>query len=67
MTQKVKVKINGTIKNLELNPEQVLCRALSIAQSRDDVLIDSLTSMPITPVPLSIFHEYRTMRKTYPI
>jgi hypothetical protein len=39
-------------------------RALVLANSRDDVTIDNILSHPVGPIPVSMFHEDDTMRKS---
>jgi hypothetical protein len=36
-----------------------------LANSRDDVTIDNILSHPVGPIPVSMFHEDGTMRKSY--
>jgi hypothetical protein len=36
-----------------------------LANSRDDVTIDSILSHPVEPIPVAMFHEDGTMRKSY--
>jgi hypothetical protein len=38
--------------------------ALVLANSRDNVTIDNILSHPVGPIPVSMFHEDGTMRKT---
>jgi hypothetical protein len=45
--------------------EIVFRRALILANSRDDVTIDNILSHPVGPIPVSMFHEDGTMRKSY--
>jgi hypothetical protein len=47
-----------------INPEIVFRRALVLANSRDDVMIDNILSHPVGPIPVSMFHEDGTMRKS---
>jgi hypothetical protein len=55
---------SGEILNVHISPELVFLRALVLAGCREDVTIEKILSFPIGPVPTSIFHEDRTMRKT---
>ena len=48
-----------------INPEIVFKCALVLANSRDDVTIDSILSHPVEPIPVAMFHEDGTMRKSY--
>jgi hypothetical protein len=41
-----------------------MCCALVLANSRDDVTIDNILSHPAGPIPVSMFHEDGTMRKS---
>ena len=47
-----------------INPEIVFRRAPVLANSRDDVTIDNILSLPVGPIPVSMFHEDGTMRKS---
>jgi hypothetical protein len=55
---------SGEIITGHINPEIVVRRALVLANSRDDVTIDNILSHPVGPIPLSMFHEDGTMRKS---
>jgi hypothetical protein len=55
---------SGEILNVHISPELVFRRALVLAGCREDVTIEKIISFPIGPVPISIFHEDGTMRKT---
>jgi hypothetical protein len=48
-----------------INPEIVFRRALVLTNGRDDVTIDNILSHPVGPIPVSMFHEDVTMRKSY--
>ena len=48
----------------QINPEIVFRRSLVLANSRNDVMIDNILSHPIGPIPVSMFHEDDTMRKS---
>jgi hypothetical protein len=52
------------ILNVHISPELIFRRALVLAGCREDVTIEKILSFPIGPVPISIFHENGTMRKT---
>ncbi|CAC5409086.1 unnamed protein product [Mytilus coruscus] len=54
---------SGEIITGHINPEIVFRRALVLANSRDDVTIESILSLPLGPIPVSLFHEDGTMRK----
>jgi hypothetical protein len=56
---------SGEIITGHINPEIVFRRALVLANSRDDVTIDNILSHPVGPIPVSMFHEDGTMRKSY--
>ena len=56
---------SGEIITGHINPEIVFRRALVLANSRDDVTIDNIFSHPVGPIPVSMFHEDGTMRKSY--
>jgi hypothetical protein len=62
-TSKLKCR-SGEILNVHISPELVFRRALVLAGCREDVTIEKILSFPIGPVPISIFHEDGTMRKT---
>jgi hypothetical protein len=55
---------SGEIITGHINPEIVFRRALVLANSRDDVTIDNILSHPVGPIPVSMFHEDGTTRKT---
>ena len=56
---------SGEIITSHINPEIVFRRVLVLANSRDDVTIDNILSHPVGPIPVSMFHEDGTMRKSY--
>ncbi|CAC5393389.1 unnamed protein product [Mytilus coruscus] len=51
-------------KYAELAEINLLRCALVLANSRDDVTIDSILSLPLVPIPVSLFPEDGTMRKS---
>jgi hypothetical protein len=55
---------SGEIITRHINPEIGFRRALVLANSRDDVTIDNILSHPAGPIPVSMFHEDGTMRKS---
>ena len=55
---------SGEIITGHINPESVFRRAPVLANSRDDVTIDNILSHPVGPIPVSMFHEDGTMRKS---
>ena len=55
---------SGDIITGHINPEIVFRRALVLANSRGDVTIDNILSHPVGPIPVSMFHEDGTMRKS---
>jgi hypothetical protein len=55
---------SGEIITGDINPEIVFRRALVLANSRDDVRIDNILSHPVGPIPVSMFHEDGTRRKS---
>ncbi|CAC5422190.1 unnamed protein product [Mytilus coruscus] len=59
----LKCKSGQTITG-HINPEIVFRCALALANSRYDVTIDSIFLLPLGPIPVSLFHEDRTMRKS---
>lgn len=63
MTKKTKLKSGGLTINVNLNPELVFRRALTLSGTREEVSTRNLLSYPIGPVPTSLFHEDGTMRK----
>ena len=64
LTKNVKLMCNGKIVKANMNPEIVFRRALTISQTRGGMNMDVLMSKPITSVPLSLFHEDGSFRKT---
>ena len=55
---------SGEIITGHINPEIVFRRAPVLANSRDNVTIDNILSLPVGPIPVSMFHEDGTMRKS---
>jgi hypothetical protein len=55
---------SGEILTRHINPEIVFRRALVLTNNRDDVTIDNVLSHPVGPIPVSMFHEDGTMRKS---
>jgi hypothetical protein len=55
---------SGEIITGHINPQIVFRLALVLANSRDDVTIDNILSHPVGPIPVSMFHEDGTMRKS---
>ena len=55
---------SGEIITGHINPEIGFRCALVLANSRDDVTIDNILSHPAGPIPVSMFHEDGTMRKS---
>ena len=55
---------SGEIITGHINPEIVFRRALVLANSRDDVTIVNILSHHVGPIPVSMFHEDGTMRKS---
>jgi hypothetical protein len=55
---------SGEIISGHINPEIVFRCALFLANSRDDVTIDNILSHHVGPIPVSMFHEDGTMRKS---
>ena len=65
MNAKISLKCkSGEIIAGYINPEIVFRRALVLANSRDDVTIDNIRSHPLGPIPVSMFHEDGSMRKS---
>ena len=56
---------SGEIITGHINPEIFFRRALVLPNSRDDVTIDNILSHPVGPIPVSMFHEDGTIRKSY--
>lgn len=63
MTRKTKVSTKGVKINVTISPEMVFRRALTMSRNRNDVSMDTVLSHPITPIPISLFHEDGTLRK----
>jgi hypothetical protein len=55
---------SGEIITGHINPEIVFRRALAWANRTEDVTIDNILSHPVGPIPVSMFHEDGTMRKS---
>ena len=49
---------------LHISPELVFRRALCLAECREDITVENVLSYPIGAVPISLFHEDESMRKT---
>ena len=65
MTSKTNLKCKSEeIISGHINPELVFRRALVLANCRDDVTIENVLSHPIGPIPVSLFHDDGTMRKS---
>ena len=65
MTKKKKLKCrSGDILNVHINPELVFRRALVLANSREDMTVETVLSYPIGPIPTALYHDDGTMRKT---
>lgn len=44
--------------------QRYLSSSLSLSNVREDVNIENILAQPVSPIPLSLFHEDGTMRKT---
>jgi hypothetical protein len=55
---------SGEIITGHINPEIVVRRALVLANSRDDAKIANILSHHVGPIPVFMFHEDGTMRKS---
>lgn len=65
MTKTTNLKCrSGELKTVNINPEVIFRRALILANIREDVTVDKVLSYPIGPIPVALFHEDGTMRKT---
>jgi hypothetical protein len=65
MTSKTNLKCkSGEIISGHINPELAFRRALVLANCRDDVTIENVLSHPIGLIPVSLFHDDGTMRKS---
>ena len=65
MTKKTKIKgPGGKMQNITVNPELIFRRALALAKCRDDITLEAVLSHPVGCVPLSLFHDDGTMRKS---
>ena len=66
MNKKTKIKLLGgrdVTLQVNISPELVFRRALTLAKNRDGVTVSSVLSHPIGPVPTGLFHDDGTMRK----
>ena len=52
------------IKPANVSPETIFRRGLALAEFREDVTVEALMSHPIGSVPLSLFNEDGSLRKT---
>lgn len=64
MKKTSKVLVGGTIKRVNVSPEQVYQRALRLSKVRPEVNLATVLSYPMTAVPSSIFKEDGSRRKT---
>ena len=55
---------SGEVVEVHINPELVFRRALVLANSRDDVIVEKVLSFPVGSIPTSLFHDDGTMRKS---
>ena len=63
MAKETKIKVQGQIKNGIISSEVVFRRALTLANCRQDVTLETVLSHPIGQVHASMFHDDGTMRK----
>lgn len=65
LAKKTSFRIGKNVtSSYHISPELVFRRALCLAECREDITVESVLSYPIGPVPVSLFHEDMTMRKT---
>ncbi len=55
---------NGAERKVKMSPELIFQHTLTLSKNRDDVSSDSILNHPIRSVPLALFHEDGSMRKT---
>ena len=63
MAKETKIKDQGQIKRGISSSVVVFRRALTLANCRQDVTLETVLSHPVGPVPASMFHDDGTMRK----
>ena len=63
MAKETKIKVQGQIKSGIISSEVVFRRALTSANCRQDVTLETVLSHPAGPVPASMSHDDSTMRK----
>ena len=63
MAKEPKIKVQGQIKTGIIGSKVVFRRALTLANCRQDVTLETVLSYPAGPVPSSMFHDDGTMRK----
>ena len=63
MAKETKIKVQGQIKHGIISSEVVSRRALTLANCRQDLTLETVLSHPLGPVPASMFHDDGTMRK----
>ena len=63
MAEETKIKVHGQIKRGIISSETVFRRALTLANCRQDVTLETVLTHPVCPLPTSMFHDDGTMRK----
>ena len=63
MAKETKIKVQGQIKRGIISSEVVFRRALTLANCRQDVTLETVLSHLVGPVSASMFHDDGTMRK----
>ena len=63
MAKQTKIRVGKEMKSVRASPMLIFRRALSLAESREEVNLDTILSYPVGPLPSSLFHEDGTMRK----
>ena len=63
MAKQTKLLVSKEVNSVQASPELFFRLALSLAESRDEVNLDTVLSHPIVPLPSSLFHGDGTMRK----
>ena len=67
LSKKTNIKLHGgkgVTLHVNISPELVFRRALTLAKSREGVNVDSVLAHPVGPVPTALFHEDGTLRKS---
>lgn len=63
MRKSTKVTFQGKAKNVKVDAEMVLRRALALSNARENVTMEMVFSMPIVAVPTALFTERGSMMR----